>query len=400
MRTQQLLMCTLLLLSAVPCLAQENISSQERQKRREAIIAMPPRQRDILTKNFNEFRSLTPEQRDAYRQLLGEINQHHDRDKLTQALKNYHDWLKDLGEKHYLELQEIKDPEKKLQRIKEITDLIEQQRKDKEKTLEDLNKIAQLQLANSARKAEAAKSPAGDPANAPKPLPPFPATTPQGRLMGQLQDRYQQSPQVFAEILKAVETRMREIKAITPDEDAKLINLKGWERSHMLILEILPNKQDRTEEDLLNADLRESIARLLSPEAFEFNSSKSFLENKRHTVQVIVYGMLSQLQELFYDPATTDSQKRTIREMIEERMNGEEKNRIASMINPQNVSAAIAAAYTRQIFEAFIRAGEIYPPNGSLKARLLPRRPRDNPDRLSPEKPGKPATPVAAPMGF
>ena len=121
MRTQQLLMCTLLLLSAVPCFAQENISSQERQKRREAIIAMPPRQRDILTKNFNEFRSLTPEQRDAFRQLLGEINQHHDRDKLTQALKNYHDWLKDLGEKYYLELQEIKDPEKKLQRIKEIT---------------------------------------------------------------------------------------------------------------------------------------------------------------------------------------------------------------------------------------------------------------------------------------
>lgn len=89
------------------------------QQRRERVRAMSAEDFDRLRRNYRQFKSLTPAERERLRQLYERIEAHPDRARLVTVMENYHRWVSRLSPADREELLST-PPEERLGKVREL----------------------------------------------------------------------------------------------------------------------------------------------------------------------------------------------------------------------------------------------------------------------------------------
>ncbi|QDU40275.1 hypothetical protein Mal4_46310 [Maioricimonas rarisocia] len=118
---------TVLAVAVAPLLFGSGKATRALARSERRIASMTQPQRDRLERNFSEYRELTPQQREHYRQLhvALETDQSDNHGRIVRVMRDYYDWLKTLPAYQREQLRKTTDPDARLALARKY---VEQQR--------------------------------------------------------------------------------------------------------------------------------------------------------------------------------------------------------------------------------------------------------------------------------
>ncbi|MEW4526430.1 hypothetical protein [Maioricimonas sp. JC845] len=115
---------TVLAIAVAPLLASRGVDSSVLAQSERRIASMTQPQRDRLERNFSEYRELTPQQREHYRQLhlALEADRTDNHGRIVRVMEDYYVWIKTLPAYQREQLRKTTDPDARLALVQKYLD--------------------------------------------------------------------------------------------------------------------------------------------------------------------------------------------------------------------------------------------------------------------------------------
>lgn len=115
---------TVLAIAVAPLLASRGVDSSVLAQSERRIASMTQPQRDRLERNFSEYRELTPQQREHYRQLHRalEADRTDNHGRIVRVMEDYYVWIKTLPAYQREQLRKTTDPDARLALVQKYLD--------------------------------------------------------------------------------------------------------------------------------------------------------------------------------------------------------------------------------------------------------------------------------------
>lgn len=115
---------TVLAIAVAPLLASRGVDSSVLAQSERRIASMTQPQRDRLERNFSEYRELTPQQREHYRQLHQalEADRADNHGRIVRVMEDYYVWIKTLPAYQREQLRKTTDPDARLALVQKYLD--------------------------------------------------------------------------------------------------------------------------------------------------------------------------------------------------------------------------------------------------------------------------------------